>query len=63
MSSSEALPSGDYVIYNRVLGHTGSKLAITFNGVNQYATVQPLGSSASQNQIVSGIPPLPGWSR
>jgi CCL2 lectin-like len=40
--------AGNYVIYNRVLSPTGDKLAITFNGQNANATVQPLSYNASQ---------------
>ena len=49
-----SLPNGDYVIYSRVLSYTGQKLALTSNGVNQYAAVQPLASPAAQTQVVSG---------
>ena len=40
--------AGNYIIYNRVLSQTGQKLAITFNGDNQYPTVEPFGNSKHQ---------------
>lgn len=55
-TSRSIMPSpsnGDYVIYNRALGHTGDKLAITHNGNDQYATVEPL--DRSSKQIVSAV--------
>ena len=42
--------AGNYIIYNRVLSPTGQKLAITFHGDNQFATVEPFGNN--NNQIV-----------
>ena len=44
---------GNYIIYNRVLGHTGQKLAITFTGQDKPATVTPL--SYTNEQIVSPV--------
>jgi len=41
-------PAGNYLIYNRVLSPTGQKLAITFQGADQYATVEPFGYNKSQ---------------
>ena len=40
--------AGRYVIYHRVLSPSGEKLAITFNGQSNYATVTPLTNSNSQ---------------
>ena len=50
-----AVPNGLFSIYSRVLDNTGEKLAITFNGINQYVTLQPLGSSTLPTQKVSDI--------
>ena len=44
---------GNYIIYNRVLGHTGQKLAITFTGQDKPATVTPL--SYTNEQVVRYI--------
>lgn len=43
--------NGTYVIYNRVLSPTGDKLALSYNGENQYVTAEPL--KLAQNQLVS----------
>jgi len=43
---------GTYVIVNRVLSPNDEKLAITFNGEGNTATVTPLSSSPSQRWIV-----------
>ena len=42
------LDNGDYVIYNRVLDPNGQKLAITFQGNGEYATLEPLTYSSEQ---------------
>ncbi|KZP02658.1 hypothetical protein FIBSPDRAFT_969741 [Athelia psychrophila] len=50
-----SIPTGTYVIYNRVLSPLGEKLAITFNGSNQGATVKALANGdASQQWIIGG---------
>ena len=43
-----SLQAGNYVIYNRVTDQNGAKLAITFQGDNQYVTMEPLTYSAEQ---------------
>jgi hypothetical protein len=48
--------AGNYIIYNRVLSPTGQKLAITFQGENQFATVESFGHV--KNQIVRNPSPL-----
>jgi len=48
-------PAGTYIIYNRVLSPTGQKLAITFQGDDQFATVEPF--ERRNNQVVRN-PPL-----
>ncbi len=42
--------AGNYIIYNRVLSPSGQKLAITFHGDGQFATVEPFGNN--KNQVV-----------
>ena len=44
------------MVYNRVLSPTDEKLAITFHGENQFATVEPLGDN--KNQVVRNPAPL-----
>ena len=39
---------GDYVIYNRVLGYNGDRLAMTFAGSGEEVTMQPLDKSSNQ---------------
>ena len=43
-------PPGNYIIYSRILGPTGQKLAITFHGDDRFATVEPYGHQ--KNQVV-----------
>jgi len=43
-----SLPNGDYIIYSRALSSTGEKLALSSNGVNQLASVKPLGYTQDQ---------------
>ena len=40
--------AGNYIIYSRVFSPTGQKLAITFHGNDQYATVEPFGNNPNQ---------------
>ena len=52
-----SLPNGNYTVTNRAQGPAGERLAITFNGVNNTATLTPLSSAASQ--VVSSLHSLP----
>lgn len=47
MSASRPTP-GTYYIINKVLSADGDKLAITFNGEQNHATVTPLSGSTKQ---------------
>jgi hypothetical protein len=51
-------PAGNYIIYNRVLSPTGQKLAITFQGENQDATVEAFESFGDQNNQAVRHPSL-----
>ena len=50
--------AGNYQIYNRVLSPTGEKLAITFHGENEFATVEPFEDDDTFNKIVRSPAPL-----
>lgn len=47
------IPAGTYIIYNRVLSPAGEKLAISFNGNNQLATVKPLVDGDASQKVCS----------
>ena len=49
--------AGNYVIYSRRLSPSGQKLVMTFNGENQYATLEPF-TSQNNNQVVRDPSPL-----
>ena len=42
------LVPGTYIIYSKALDNNGNKLAITFEGANQFAQVTPLNSAPIQ---------------
>ncbi|CAE6417629.1 unnamed protein product [Rhizoctonia solani] len=46
------LDPGVYMIYNRVLNHTGQRLAMTFNGKDEPITVAPLDISSPKQRWV-----------
>lgn len=46
-----SIPTGNYIIYNRVLSPTGNKLAITFNSIDQGATVNALSEGDPSQQV------------
>ena len=48
---------GNYLIYSRVLSPSGHKLAMTFKGENQFATVEDLADQENK-QIVRNPSPL-----
>ena len=55
-------PAGNYIIYSRVLGPSGQKLAITDHGdgENQFSLVEPFGDDDTFNRVVRNPAPLLG---
>ena len=48
---------GNYIIYSRILSSSGRKLAMTFKGENQFATVEDFADQENK-QIVRDFSPL-----
>jgi hypothetical protein len=57
-----ALQLVDMSSTNRVLSPTGEKLAITFHGENQFATVEPLQYNNGKIKLYVVLPTLPTLS-
>ena len=49
---------GLYIIYSRVLGPSGQKLAITDHGENQFSLVEPFGDDDTFDRVVRNPAPL-----